>query len=676
VRRAAAGLEKPSWSVRRRTGSDTKPRHATARESRSRPGSAVAPDARVTSAPYVQGYAQTQPQQGRRQVFRSAHSCRLRLPRLTLRGKFDNSSAPIVTGTCQTCVQGDPCPTIPVWGATSRAGSGHPVARVSEPPLPRTSMDSVPTNLSPEQLLGVLRRRTPWILLCVVLVAGGAYAFSKHQAKKYTATASLVFNNNQVSQQVAGLPVSNSTSPQAQQNTNVKLVQLGDMAEKTAAALGRGLTKEKVRADLSVGAEGESNVVNVAATAATPALAAAIANTYTNQFVAEQQNSNHAYYASALRLVDKQLAVLTPQERAGTAGLALQDRAQSLGVLAELRNGDVQVAQAAAIPKSPSSPRVSRNTILGLVLGLVVGLGVAFLLEHFDRRIREPKDLEEIYRLPLLGVVSESDALSRSGKGKGEPRRTLPPGEEEAFQLIRAHLRYFNVDRELRTLLVASAAPRDGKTTVARHLARAGAMVGSRVLLLELDLRRPTLSQALGVNPGPGVSDVLIGAVSAADATQTIGVEGGDATGGRSLSVIVAGAALPPNPGELLETHAMEALLDWAKASYDLVVIDTPPLIAVSDAFPLLRKVDGVIIVGRVGRNRRDVAERLHVILTGAGAPLLGVVANGFRSRGLGSYGYGYGYGHEYGVADRAYGANASPNGDRTSQASAQKVRP
>ena len=129
--------------------------------------------------------------------------------------------------------------------------------------------------------------------------------------------------------------------------------------------------------------------------------------------------------------------------------------------------------------------------------------------------------------------------------------------------MIRAHLRYFNVDRELRTLMVASAAPGDGKTTVARHL---------------------------------------------------------------------AGASLPPNPGELIESHAMESLFGQAKPRYDLIVVDTPPLTAVSDAFPLLGKVDGVIIVGRVGRNRRDVAQRLHETLTGAGAPLLGVVANGFKS--------------------------------------------
>jgi polysaccharide biosynthesis transport protein len=527
-------------------------------------------------------------------------------------------------------------------------------------------MDSGQTTLSLEQVLGILRRRAPWILLCLVVVAGAAFGFSKHQPKQYTAKTSLVFNNQQLGQQVAGLPVVGSSNQQAQQNTNLKLVQLGDMAAKTAIVLGQGLTAEKVRESLSVSAQGESNIVDISAVASSPMLAAAVANTYTNQFVKEQQSSNHQYYSSALALVNKQLAALSPRQRAGTAGLALQDRAQSLGVLAELKSGNVQVAQAATAPTSPSSPKVARNTALGAMLGLLLGLGVAFLLERFDRRIREPKDLETIYRLPLLGVVPESAALSRSARRKGDGRVALPPSDAEAFHLIRAHLRYFNVDRELRTVLVASAAPGDGKTTVARHLAAAAARMGSRVLLVEADLRRPTVAQQLDVQYGPGLSDVLIGATSVHEAVQIIDLESPalDGTKGRTLEVLVAGAALPPNPGELIESHAMESLLEQTKSLYDLVVIDTPPLTAVSDAFPLLRKVDGVIIVGRVGRNRRDVAERLHETLTGAGAPLLGVVANGIKSGGLGSYAYDYSYASEASFPSTA----ASPNGATSSE--------
>lgn len=500
--------------------------------------------------------------------------------------------------------------------------------------------------LNLERTLGVLRRRVPLILLCVVLAAGAAFGLSRHQTKKYTATASLVFNNNQLSQQAAGLQAISNNNQQAQQSTNLKLVQLGDMAAKTATRLGSGLTEKGVDESLSVSGQGESNIVDVAATSTSPQLAAEIANAYTDQFVKEQQSANHKYYNSALALVNKQLAALPSRQRLSPAGIALENRAQSLGVLAELQSGNVQVAQAASIPTSPSSPKTARNTALGGILGLLVGLGVAFLLERLDRRIREPKDLEIIYRLPLLGVVPESTALSRSARRNGDTQTVLPPGEAEAFHLIRAHLRYFNVDRDLRTLMVVSAAPGDGKTTIARNLAAAAARMGSRVLLVEVDLRRPTVAQQLDIPTGPGLSDVLIGAVPLSEATQSIDLDApsSDDSPGRTFEVLVAGAVLPPNPGELIESHAMADLLQRARSIYDLIVIDTPPLTAVSDAFPLLRKVDGVIIVGRVGRNRRDIAERLHETLSGVGAPLLGVVANGFKASGPGSYAYAYDY--------------------------------
>jgi capsular exopolysaccharide synthesis family protein len=501
-------------------------------------------------------------------------------------------------------------------------------------------MDAEQTNLNFKQIFNILRHRARWIALCWMAVTAAAFLFSVQQDKKYTATASLLFSTGQLSQQIAGLPLTSTINQQAQESTNVKLVQLGDMAERTAAQLGGGLTKAAVAESLSISPQGESNIVDVAATSTSPTLAAAIANTYTQQFVSEQQGSNHRYYTSALALVNRQLAALPPSQRLSSAGLALEGRAQSLSVLAELRNGNVQVAQGAAVPSSPSSPKTKRNTILGALLGLMLGLAVALLVDRLDRRIREPGDLERIYELPLLGVVPHTPELARPGE-----RRRVGT-ELEAFQMIRAHLRYFNVDRPLRVVMIASAAPGDGKTTVARNLAEAAARMDARVLLLEVDLRRPTVARQLGIHFSPGLSDVLIDAVSLEEAIQPVALDGAPA--GHRLDVVVAGATLPPNPAALIESNAMHALLERVQAEYDLVVLDTPPLTVVSDAFPLLGRVDGVIIVGWLGRNRRDVAQRLRDSLRGAGAPLLGVVANGYHVRGLGAYGYSaYGYSYE-----------------------------
>jgi succinoglycan biosynthesis transport protein ExoP len=508
-----------------------------------------------------------------------------------------------------------------------------------------------------ERALSGLRRRAPLILLCFVLAAGAAYGFSKRQAEQYTATASLAFSSNSLSQQVAGLSPGVSGNTLSQQASDLELVRLGDMAAKTASQLGRGLTEEKVSESVSVTAQGESSIVNVSATATTPALAAEIANTYARQFVVEQRRANRQYFKSALALVRKQLAALSPQQRIGPDGLNLQDRAQTLSLLAELHYNNVQLAQEALPPASPSSPKTSRNTVLGGLLGLLIGLGLAFVLERLDRRIKGPEDLEAVYRLPMLGTVPESSVLSRSARGDGGKRTVLAPAEAEAFSLIRAHLRFFNVDRDLRTVIVASAAPGDGKTTIARHLAEAAARLGSRVLFIEVDLRHPTLAQQLAIQPGPGLTDVLIGAIPLEEATRAVDLEAppGEGLTGRRLEVLTAGAVQPPNPGELLESRAMEAVLEQAKSAYDFVVIDTPPLTAVSDAFPLLTKVDGVVIVGWVGRSRRDAAERLHRVLAVSGAPLLGVVANGSKLDDPDSY--------VYARDDKALPAVASTNG-------------
>jgi polysaccharide biosynthesis transport protein len=492
-----------------------------------------------------------------------------------------------------------------------------------------------------ERALSVVRRRAPLIFLCAALAAGAAFGLSKRQAVKYTATASLVFGGNSLNQQVAGLPSSSASVP-AQQASELELVKLGGMATKTARRLGHGLTEEKVGESVSIAEQGESSVVNVSATATSPLLAADIANTYAGQFVDEQRSANHRYLKSVLALVRRQLAALSPQQRTGSDGLNLQDRVQTLSLLTELHYNNVQVAQEALPPASPSSPKTSRNTLLGGLLGLLVGLGLAFVLERLDRRIKGSEDLEAVYRLPLLGVVPESGVLARSARGDGAKRAVLLPAEAEAFSLIRAHLRFFNVDRELRTVVFASAAPGDGKTTIARHLAEAAARQGSRVLLMEVDLRHPTLAQQLAIQPGPGLTDVLIGAIPLDEATQSVALEvpPGEGLAGRTLDVLAAGAILPPNPGELLESHAMEAVLQQAKSVYDFVAIDTPPLTAVSDAFPLLTKVDGVVIVGWVGHSRRDAAERLHQVLASSGAPLLGVIANGSKLDDVDPYVY------------------------------------
>jgi capsular exopolysaccharide synthesis family protein len=457
-----------------------------------------------------------------------------------------------------------------------------------------------------------------------------------------------LFRDAQLDQQAAGLQVVNQSNPQPQTDTNLKLATLPRVAAETAAAVGHGLTKADVSRAISATQVSDTDLARVSATWTSPTLATRIANVYAQHVIADRQRSDARYYASALEAVDLQFKALTPAQQGGVEGADLKDRANSLQILSQLQSGEVQLEQAASAPTGPSSPRVMRNTLLGALLGLLIGVAAAFLLQRLDRRLREPSDLEDVYAVPLLGVVPESPALRQDQESHEHTGELLPSNEAEIFGLLRAHVRYFNVDRDLRIVVVVSAAPGDGKSTVARHLAIATATVGSRVLFLEADLRRPMAAKYFGIEHEPGVSEVLVGQESLQSAAQRVEF----ATRNEikiSLDVLVAGGLLPPNPPQVIESQAMSSLLAEAKSSYDLIVIDTPPLVLLPDAFPLLQQADGVLIVSRLGENRRDVAARLRETLASVDAPVIGVIANGYkRPRGASAYGYGYSYQYDY----------------------------
>ncbi len=494
-----------------------------------------------------------------------------------------------------------------------------------------------------ERLVAMLRRRGVWIAVCLVLGAAAAYLYSHHQERKYTATSSVVFNSQQLSQVVAGLQP--SLAGQAQLNSDVKLVASGDVARKTAEQLGGGLTAEKVSESLSVSQEGEtsvigeSSVVDISMTMTSAAQAAAVANSYAAIFVSEQAAANHQYYAHALAIVKGQLARMSPVERLGSAGAALQTRIQSLSLLANLQYSGVQVSREAVVPTVPSSPKTSRDVALGALVGLLIGLGLALALERLDGRLGRPEDVEGLYGAPLLGTIGENRRLQQAGS---EGASSLEPTEAEAFRMVLAHLRAFS-SRSPGSVLITSAGSGDGKTTVATRLAEAAVAVGSRALLVELDMRRPTVGRMLGLPPGPGMSEVLRGMVEPSEAIRQVPLASGAEVGraGATLEVVTAGAALAETPAKLLDGRAMQVTLEWMRSAYDLVVIDAPALTTVSDAYPLLGVVDGVIVVARPADERRQDSEALRMLLERSRATVLGVIANRVPRRAQRPYGYG-----------------------------------
>jgi len=457
--------------------------------------------------------------------------------------------------------------------------------------------------------------------------------------RQYSASASLLFRESLFDQQLlGGAPSARTTDPEREAATNISLVSLPVVARRTATRL-PGLTAEEVENRVEAVPDGESDLVVVSGTDPSPRRAALLANTFATEYIAFRREADQSTIRQALRLV--QLRLGSPEAGASRQdAAALRDRAQQLEVLASLQTGNVELVERAEPPLSPASPRTLLNTGLGLILGLGAGVGIAFVLESVGRRLRDRAEIEDIFDRPLLGAIPESDALA----GQGSSAAGLPPREREAFQMLRASLQYFNVDAQIKSVVITSAASGDGKSTVSWNLARAAASARLKVLLIDADLRRGGLTADLAMRRAPGLSSVLAGQ-SLQDTVLQIKVNTvpNASEDEEFLTLLVAGP-LPPNPTDLFESRRLREVLSEAEAAYDLVVIDTAPATVVSDAIRLVKLADGTVVVCRLGETPLSGLVQLRDQLQNLDARLLGVVLNHDDSSDS-KYGYGYGYG-------------------------------
>jgi capsular exopolysaccharide synthesis family protein len=297
------------------------------------------------------------------------------------------------------------------------------------------------------------------------------------------------------------------------------------------------------------------------------------------------------------------------------------------------------------------------NLILGVIIGLGLGIGITLLVDYLDDSLKSIEDIERFTGLRVLGSIPE---IKTDGKKKSHHRRPAESQEQEvkkiasrmvthfepkspvseAYRTFRTNIQFAHLDKPPRTLLVTSAGPGEGKSTSVANLAITMAQMGTRTLLVDADLRRPVLHSIFEQKKDIGLTNVLLGNVSLEEAVHDLGVP--------NLSLLCCGT-LPPNPSELLGSEAMRKLIVQLKDVYDVILFDSPPVVAVTDAAVLSTQIDGTILIISSGETTRNAVNRAKSLLNNVQALILGAVLNNVKIEGrYGSYYYYYYY-HYYG---------------------------
>jgi polysaccharide biosynthesis transport protein len=467
--------------------------------------------------------------------------------------------------------------------------------------------------------LRILRER--WWIVAATTIACVAVAFlwSSAQTKEYTATAQLLFRQNNLIEQAGGVSPAPDTDPEATKATNVLLVTARTVADSVRRDLKLTDSVEALLDKVTVEPESNANVVNVSVTDTDPRRAAAIATSWAEQFVSYSRRTARDKVRQGEALIRERLDALPPTATADRTQLS--NALTRLVQLEAVQTGDADVLDAASVPESPSAPRPLRNSAIALVLGLLLGVAIAFLLNLVDRRIKSVEEFEELYGRRALGSIPQR---SRDPSTQRERQAALEP-----FRILGNALGFLAPSGEVRTIMVTSAVPGEGKSTVAAGLARTMALAGEHVVLVEADLRRPTFYQQFQVDHDPrGLTSALVGNVPLRELRRRA------LPGLPTLTVIPAGP-LPPNPTELLRSPEMQALLRELTEQADTVILDAPPLLPVADAQVLLDQpqVDACLVVSRAYQTTREQARRARAILERHAVRPVGLVVNGVRER-------------------------------------------
>lgn len=440
--------------------------------------------------------------------------------------------------------------------------------------------------------------RSRWITVCgaIVLTLLGAIAVNLLTTPLYEASTRLFVSTSSGSS-VTDIYQGNRFS-QERVLSYTELLSGETLAQRTIDKLRLNMTASALRNHVKATAKPDTVLINVAVLDESPVRARDIANTLSDEFVS----------------MVKELE--TPADGAAP-------------------DARVVVEQRATIADHPVIPKTARNIAIGLVLGVLLGVSLAIMRDMLDNTVKDREALEEIAGSGVVGIIPlDKERRRHPAISFDKDNSTIA----EAFRKLRTNLQFLAVDNPPRVIVITSSTPSEGKSTTAINIALALAEAEHNVVLVDGDMRRPSLHKYLDLVGPVGFSTVLSGGASLSDALQKTKYPG--------LTVLTAGT-VPPNPSELLASHAAKKLLSEMRAEFDYVIVDSSPLLAVTDAAILAASADGVLIMARFGQTRRDQLAHAVGNLADVGASVLGAVFTLTPSRGSTSYTYAYHYGDD-----------------------------
>lgn len=474
---------------------------------------------------------------------------------------------------------------------------------------------------APVELTQLIRTfRAHWIVIVIATLLGVliAYGWTLIQPKIYSADATGTVTSSQVSTD-ASTSLMYENLAKSKVKSYMEWAKTRSVAEFAIDDLGLNTSAEALVGRITVDNPLDTPVIRVVATANTPEAARDLATAWLNGLAKEGERQ---------------------------AGIT-DDAPDTVAPVLVLR-----VTESASLPTSPTFPNVKLSLVVGLLAGLFVGIIYALLKSILDRRLRTAEQVEREFDVPVIGAVPVDRAfetVERLGETSAAEAMNVSRSQSalgEAMRELRTNLQYMNVDAPPRVMVVSSPLPGDGKSTITANLALAIAASGERVIVVDADLRRPTVAKTFGLVESVGLTDVLAGNAELTDVLQPWGSAG-------NLLVMGAGKH-PPNPSELLGSKSMEKILsELGQAA--IVLIDAPPLIPVTDSAILAAKTDGIILVASAGKTTTDAMSKALQNVERVGVKPLGIILNRMPLKGPNSAYYGYGYSY------RTYSSNEEP---------------